>query len=155
MDAIAPTRIEARRFADMIADTDFPALMREYAAESSIDGMPPPAMHVDTYLALEAAGHIHVFCAYRGGHLVGFLAMLVSLLPHYSALAATTESWFVSAAARKGGTGKRLMDAAEAKARELGAVGFLISAPTGGSLERAAPMLGYRETNRVYFKALQ
>jgi GNAT superfamily N-acetyltransferase len=81
--------------------------------------------------------------------------MLVSLLPHYSALAATTESWFVSAAARKGGTGKRLMDAAEAKARELGAVGFLISAPTGGSLERAAPMLGYRETNRVYFKALQ
>ena len=81
--------------------------------------------------------------------------LLVPVLPHFGRKVGVSESYFVAAEYRKTGAGLRLLHAAEEAAREAGAVGVLVSAPTGGILERVMPGVGYRETNRVFFKGLQ
>jgi GNAT superfamily N-acetyltransferase len=116
--------------------------------------MPQIDPHLPMYRQLEAAGVLHAFGAFSGDELVGFLLMIVSPVPHYSAVVANTESFFVKDGHRKGGTGVRLLKMAEEHAKNLGAVGVFVSAPSGGRLSRAMPLLGFRETNRVFFRKL-
>jgi len=130
-------------------------LFAAYQRESSIPGLGPCNVQLDKYRQLEAAGALHTFVAYRGPDLVGFLSMIVTVLPHYGALVATTESFFVAEDARAGGTGMKLLRRAEDHARGLGAVGLLVSAPHGGRLAKIMPRAGYQETNRVFFRGLQ
>lgn len=134
---------------------DLVELLAQYAVESSIHGLGEINVRFDIYRQMEAVGALHTLAAYREGRMVGFLALLVSVLPHYGALTATTESFFVTQSARAGGTGLRLLRAAEDKARELGAVGLLVSAPAGGRLAQVMPRIGYGHTNEVFFKGLQ
>lgn len=142
-------------FEALANDPHFAALTAEYASESALGGMPKPAAHFDTYKRLEASGAMRVLCAFQGQTLVGFIILLVALNPHYSVLLATTESFFVAEAHRKTGAGLKLLRTAEEIAAELGAAGFLISAPTGGRLERLLPHTGFHETNRVFFRSLR
>lgn len=94
--------------------------------------------------------------AYLDDILVGFCHVLVSLNPHYSALLAVTESLFVAAAHRGTGAGLALLREAENVARERGAAGMLVSAPTGGTLAAVLEhSKGFRETNRAFFRGLQ
>lgn len=139
---------------DVRCAANIDAIMAEYAIESSIAGMPEAQAQWGLYANLEASGVLHVLGAFQGGNLAGALFMLVAVLPHYGAKVASTESFFVPAAMRKGGAGAILLREAERIAKELGAVGFLMSAPLGGRLAKAAPLLGFRETNRVFFKEL-
>jgi histone acetyltransferase (RNA polymerase elongator complex component) len=131
-------------------------LIAEYSAESNI---PELAKHqtgvrVDIYRALEAAGVARMLGAYDDDELVGFLLMIVSDLPHYGVRAATTESYFVQAVHRSGGAGLKLLHEAERIAQEAGAVGLLVSAPTGSRLDQVLPHVGYKRTNEVYFREL-
>jgi GNAT superfamily N-acetyltransferase len=144
--------VEACPIADIVAAAAFPQLAAEYVRDSLIDGMPPPAPDWTAYAALEAAGLLHGFAASVDGELVGFLGLLVSKVPRYAAPIATSESFFVARAHRKSGAGLKLLGAAEAKARELGSAGLLVSAPAGGALAEVLPRRGYAETNRVFFK---
>jgi len=132
------------------------ALLREYSQECGIAGLPKPKAEWLTYARLEHHGALHVVGAYLDGSLVGFCHVLVSLNPHYSALLAVTESLFVATAHRGTGAGLALLREAEAIARHRGAVGLLVSAPTGGSLaavlERSK---GFRETNRAFLQELR
>lgn len=144
--------IEKCTFAEIEADPNFPALLNEYAAESAIEGMPPPKIEPGTYHRLEAAGILHIFAAKASGRLVGFIFVLATVLPHYAKLIAVSESFFVAKAHRMSGAGLKLLKAAEDKARELGAAGPLVSAPSGGHLAEVLPRLGYVETNRVFFR---
>ena len=132
------------------------ALLREYSQECGIAGLPKPKAEWLTYARFEYYGALHVIGAYFDGILVGFCHVLVSLNPHYSAPLAVTESLFVAAAHRGTGAGLALLREAEAIARQRGAVGLLVSAPTGGSLaavlERSK---GFQETNRVFFRELR
>lgn len=130
------------------------ALLAEYGAESSIAGLGQQCAQFDTYYKLEAAGILHLVGAFRADQLVGFVIVMAAVLPHYGKKVATTESFFVAKNARKGGAGLRLLRAAEQKARDLGAVGFLVSAPVGGQLEQVLPRAGYENTNRVFFRGL-
>lgn len=130
-------------------------LLAEYAVESAIPGLGEINVQFDTYRQMEAAGVLHTLGAFRGNTMVGFLSFLVSVLPHYGALTATSESFFVAQNERAGGTGLRLLKAAQAQAKELGAVGLLVSAPAGGRLAQVLPRLGFEQTNEVYFKGLQ
>ncbi len=130
----------------------FPHLAAEYEAEALIDGMPSPLPDWDHYEKLEAAGQVHAFGAAIDGALVGFLGLLVAKVPRYAAPIATCESFFVAKAHRTTGAGLKLLAAAEAKARERGAPGMLVSAPSGGPLAEVLPRRGYAETNRVFFK---
>ena len=141
--------------AEIEASPDLAALLEEYAAESANDEIGPACPQIDTYRAMEAAGLFHAFAARCDGRLIGFMFLLVPVLPHFGRKVGVSESYFVAAEYRKTGAGLRLLHAAEEAAREAGAVGVLVSAPTGGILERVMPGVGYRETNRVFFKGLQ
>lgn len=136
------------------SDPSFGALVAEYAAECSIAGMPPCDFSREGYGALEACGLMSVAGAYVGGELAGFCTVLVSVIPHYGATAATTESVFVGKAHRGTGVGLQLVREAERIARDRGAVALFASAPVGGSMERLMPALGYRPTSTVFFRSL-
>lgn len=131
---------------------EFPALAAEYAAESAIDGLPPPAAKMETYRQLERAGMLHAFSARLDDALIGFITVLAPILPHYGVPVAVSESFFVAKTHRGTGAGLRLLRAAEDKARALGSPGLLVSAPFEGALLKVLPRIGYVETNRVFFK---
>ena len=141
--------------AEAFANPSFPALCREYAKEAAIAGLPDPREKLSAYQALEAGGSA-AFCAYGAfldDELIGFLALLTPVLPHYGAAIAVAESLFVAGAHRKTGAGLLLIRRAEKRAREAGSPGVLFSAPSGGRLSVLLPRIGYRETNRVYLKS--
>lgn len=149
--AISRISIDDLRFAPGID-----ALLRDYAAESAIAGLPVPKAEWLTYARMEHHGALHVIGAYIDGQLVGFCNVLVSLSPHYSVLIAVTESLFVSPSHRGTGAGLALLREAENVARERGAAGMLVSAPTGGTLAAVLErMSGFQETNRAFFRGLQ
>lgn len=131
---------------------NFAELVEEYATESSIDGLPHPSAQWSMYHTLEDAGALYCFGAFLEGLLVGFVAVLSHVMPHYGVGISTTESFFVARAYRKTGAGSRLRHAAERYAQERGSAGILISAPHGGSLAAVLPGVGYRQTNDVFFK---
>ncbi|MDR1242720.1 MAG: GNAT family N-acetyltransferase, partial [Deltaproteobacteria bacterium] len=88
--------------AEAFASRTFPALCREYAEESAIAGLPDPQEKLSAYQALEASGS-SVFCAYGaflGDMLIGFVALLTPVLPHYGITIAVAESLFVGSAYR-------------------------------------------------------
>jgi GNAT superfamily N-acetyltransferase len=128
-------------------------LMEEYAAESSIHGLPHPKAKIDLYKQLETVGILYAIGAFFEDTLVGFILIVSPIVPHYSAKISTTESFFVAKEYRKTGAGIKLRQAAESHAREIGSVGLLISAPLGSNLaEMLSCMKDYKETNRVFFK---
>ena len=129
-------------------------LLAEYGAASAIDGLGAPVAQIETYRQLESVGVLHLIGAYQGDALIGFLIMIISVLPHYGARVASTESFFVASASRKTGAGLALLHEAERIATTLGAVGFLVSAPVGSRLDCILVAKRYLETNHVFFKAL-
>ena len=135
-------------------EPNFKELTDEYAAESKIAEMPSYNLDINCYQQLEAAGIYHLFGAYVDDKLVGFIGVLVTRVPHYSVAISSTESFFVSAAYRKGGTGLKLLRTAEQCAKEQGAVILYCNAPEGGRLAKALPVFGYRESHRVFCRSL-
>ena len=135
------------------AAPEFADLAAEYDA-SRIEGMPPANPDWEMYRRLESAGLLFAFSATVDGRLVGYISVLVSVLPRYSARVATVESYFVAKAHRKTGAGLKLLKLAEDKARELNAPPMLVSAPADGDLAQVLPRLGYRATSTIFFKRL-
>lgn len=127
-------------------------LLDEYSAESAIDGLPTPKAKVDNYKTLEASGSLYILGAFLNDLMVGYITILFPILPHYSALVAVAESFFVAKAYRKTGAGLKLLKEAELHAKSAGSPGLLVSAPFGGNLAEVLPHVGYGETNRVFFK---
>lgn len=145
--------IEPSSIAELHATPNFEAILAEYAAESAIAGLPPPSAKVETYRTLEAARMLHTFSALTtSGQLAGFITVLAPELPHYSAVVAVAESFFVAKRYRMTGAGVELLHAAEDKALALGSPGLLVSAPFAGKLFEVLPRLGYVETSRIFFK---
>lgn len=131
------------------------ALLAEYAAECAIAGLPAPMPSREMYEAIEASGMARVIGAFCDDRLVGFIVLLVSFNPHYSAKLAVCESYFVGKDHRKSGAGLRLRNAAVDVAVDLGAKGIFICAPKGGKLAEVMEKSGdYIETNRVFFRGL-
>ncbi len=133
---------------------NFGALLEEYAAESSIYGLPHPKANIAMYKVMENSGMLKSFGAWVDGDLVGFITVLTVILPHYSEYVSVTESFFVSAQDRATGAGMRLLRCAENAAIVLKAKGLLVSAPMGSTLAQVLELTSYRETNRVFFKAV-
>ena len=140
--------------AEAFANKEFPALCREYAKESALAGLPDPQEKLSAYQALEASGSdvFSVFGAFLGDTLIGFVALLTPVLPHYGVAVAVAESLFVGSEYRKTGAGLMLIRQAEKRARERRSPGVLFSSPSGGRLAALLPRIGYRETNRVFLK---
>lgn len=144
--------IEPCMLADVEAAPELAALLAEYGAESANHEIGPVAPQLATYRAMEAANVFHAFSAVLDGELVGFLLLLTPVLPHFGKVVGVVESYFVASAHRKTGAGTLLRHAAERVAQEQGAVGIMLSAPTGGILEKVLPAAGYRDAARVFFR---
>lgn len=146
--------ITTEQLDDLFQAPNWPDLLAEYAAESAIDGLGAPNPQNDTYHALEQAGALKVVCARLDGELVGFITVLLSVLPHFGRLVGICESYFVAARHRRSGAGLLILLEAERIALEAGAVGFLVSAPLGGRLAGVLQRRGYEPASTVYFKPL-
>ena len=154
--------VEAMTFDDLSQQPGFPALLGEYAEECAVDSLPvnlDPARIISAYGPLADCGVLHMFGAFISEEdgvpaLIGFLSMIVCPLPKYDYTVAATESFFVAAIHRSTGAGLRLLHAAEACARAAGAVGMLVTAPSGGPLSKVLPRSGYSEKDQVFCRRL-
>lgn len=130
-------------------------ILAEYAVESAIEGLPPPAASREIYEAIEATGALRVIGAFDGEEVVGCLVLVVSVNPHYGIPLAVAESFFVSPEWRKTGAGMLMLQLAEDVARSMGAEGIFVSAPTDSRLAQVMNGIGfYRETTRAFFRRL-
>ena len=140
---------------ELIEDPRFAELVAGYEAECATAGLGDCIVQTATYKHLESTGLLRAVAAYAEGQLVGFVTVLTSMLPHFGKLVGTTESYYVHPDYRKGGLGAGLLRVAEAVAQDQGAVGFFVSAPAGGRLEKImGRTAGYRHSNTVFFKGL-
>jgi len=155
MTAIPICQVRKVTVAEVAAAPNLDYLFADYASEAKNKDLPEHRPNIAAYAGMERAGILHLFAAYHDDYLVGFITLLVTVIPHNDARMATVESFYVADDYRKGGTGQRLLDAAEAYAKLEGVLSFFVSAPIGGRLAQALPMLGYRETNRVFFRSLR
>jgi GNAT superfamily N-acetyltransferase len=142
-------------FPEIRACTGFDDLLAAYAAQSSLPEVGQGKAQLAAYAAMDAAGLLHIAGAFtEDGTLTGFISFIVAPLPHYGVPVATTESFFVHDAHRKGGAWKKLLAAVEQWAKELGAHTLLVSAAAQSALERAMPLSGYRHSNSVFARRL-
>lgn len=146
--------VEQSTVTQIMEAPNFGEMVLEYQEEALTPGMPTPSIRFDAYAALEALGILSVFSALRDGQLVGMITVLASRIPHYDRVLATTESFFVSKPHRSSGAGLQLLRLAEAKAREVGARGLLVSAPCGGVLGTVLPRVGYKSSSVIFYKVL-
>jgi GNAT superfamily N-acetyltransferase len=144
--------IKKIKFSDLENDQNFPDLRDEYSKECSIAGLPPIAERFEVYKRMEDVGFFHLFGAYSDDELVGFVSVIISIIPHYGVAVVVAESLFLSKDFRATTLGRSLINAAEDCAKDAGSPGLLFSAPTGGKLSKLLPNIGYRETNVTFFK---
>lgn len=123
---------------------NFLEILREYAEELAVEGLPHPSAKMEMYHQLEKIGILHPIAAYLGDKIIGFVNILMTVNPHYGVAIASTESFFVSKIHRDTGAGLKLRSEAEVIAKELGSAGFIISGPTGG------PLVALLEKSKVY-----
>lgn len=149
--------IEIRRISvqDAIDSQELGVLLDGYSRESAMPEIGTPDAQLHMYAAMEQAGALHAIGAYQSGDLIGFLLMIVSVLPHYGKPVGSTESFYVADYARHTGAGLELLREAERWALEMGAAAFLVSAPTRSRLEVVMQRQGYRQSNVVFAKGLQ
>jgi hypothetical protein len=131
------------------------ALLAEYDAESNVKGIQGTKVDPDAYRALERAGLLTAFGAYRAGALVGFLTLVTIENHKYRDLISSIESVFVGSSSRTFGTADKLIKAAQEEAVSRGAMGMLISSPTEGRLARAVSMWGFAPSHKIFFKPLR
>lgn len=141
--------------AEVFAAPNIDSVLAEYAAESSIAGLPAATPNRDMYAQLEATGFMQVVAAWQGEQLAGFIVLVVTPNPHYSQAIAVSESFFVAAKYRKTGAGLQLLGVAEILARQKGAVGMFVSAPVGSRLAQIMPRVGYPATTQAFFRSLK
>jgi GNAT superfamily N-acetyltransferase len=144
--------IKKIKFAELETAPNFLELRDEYAAECAIAGLPPIAEKFEMYRAIEDAGFFQLFGAYVNDKLVGFVSVVVSVIPHFGVPVAVAESLFVASQFRKFGLGLELIREAQSFAASKGSSGILFSAPTGGKLEQILPRMGFRATNTTFYK---
>lgn len=150
-----PLTIQKCTAQEILLNPLFPSLRCEYAHESAIAGLPDPSEKMEMYLAMDGYGVLQLYGAFMPSQtLVGFVAVLAPVLPHYGVTIAVCESLFVASAHRKTGAGMRLIRTAEQHAKEICSPGLLVSAPLGGRLATILPRIGYSETNRVFLKRI-
>ena len=137
----------------LMADPHYPQLIAEYGAECSIPEIGRINPQPDLYATLEQSGGFHLFGVYGGETLIGFVSLLIYVLPHYGVKVATTESIFLASAHRHSDTGTKMLEFIEAFAKEQGCKVMLYTAPLEGRFARLL-MCKHRCTNLVFVESL-
>lgn len=139
-------------FAELEKMPEFPALVEEYYSEAGNPGLPRPKYDSERYGQLCKLGLMHTFGVTVDGRLIGFMMIVVSVLPKYSLPVATLDTIFVGKAHRMSGAGVRLLQRAEQIAADLADGRLLASSPVEGALANLLERSGYLESNRIFFK---
>jgi ribosomal protein S18 acetylase RimI-like enzyme len=143
--------IEIRKcgVAEILDVGDAQGLIANYAEECLIPDAAPQRW---MYLAMEETGVLTCFGAFTGDglsgstgrstepspraqQLVGFVSVIVSVMPHHGKKVATVESLYADPVYRESGAGNLLMAEAERHAREAGCVCLTYTARVGSRLE--------------------
>lgn len=139
--------------AEIKSNRNFKRLADEYAAEGKLFGMPPTDEKIAVYTMIEKSGFFHIFGAFEGNKLIGFIALLIPVIPHYGVGVAVAESFFVGKQFRKRGAGIRLLNAALRESERLKTPGTIISLPPESELFQAlVKRPEYTEGNRVLYR---
>jgi GNAT superfamily N-acetyltransferase len=141
--------------AEAEAMPNLPEILEEYAKELVVEGAPPWQAKMELYYQLEAAGILQGFAAFVNDVMVGFVTVLITVLPHNGVIMAVTESYFVVKKFRGTQAGFKLLGEAEQYAKERGSPCLLVSAPVDGDLAKVLPRVGYTHTNSVFFRSLK
>lgn len=137
-------------------ESNGPALLAEYEAESANKRLPPAAANMELFRAIETSGAMFAAGAYREDQLIGFVVVISTKLPHYGVLFSTTQSFFVASEHRHTGAGVKLLRAAEEHAKDIGSPGLFISAPVGGVLvDVLSHSRHYSFTNAVFYRSFE
>lgn len=143
-------------FAEFQAAPNLADLLAGYARESALPELGGIDPQWAMYERMESAGVAVLLAAFSDDVLVGFLVLIVSVVPHFGRAIASTESIYVAPEHRKSGAGMRLLHEAESIARGTDAVGLYVSAPHGSQLAEVLDKhKSYRETNHLFFRGLQ
>ena len=136
---------------DIIKEHD---LLSLYAKESKSKLVPEKNPDFMLYSNLEKLGMFKCFGLYKDNNMVGFITLLITTMPHYSKLAGTVESFYVSKEHRKFGTGKSLLATVEEYLKNLKVDTLFLSAPLDSRLAKANRLFGFKATHMTYIKAL-
>ena len=139
--------------AEILDEANARSLIAAYADECCVpDAVPQREM----YLAMELAGMLTCFGAYVDGELVGFVSVIVSVMPHHGKLVATVESLYAAPEYRDRGAGIGLMGVAERHAEESGCVCLTYTARVGSRLETVLALrAGCERSHEMYTKWLK
>lgn len=131
-------------------------LLAEYAAEGITEGLGPVVAQWWLYRKMEESGLLHTIGAFLDDTLVGFITMVVMQRPHYEALIASYESYFVAESASKSGAGIALRNAARDLAASMGAIGMVFNAAVGSRADRFfSADNSLKHTHNVYLMVLK
>lgn len=120
-------------YIDILEDPNWPELQRQYSEECLVkDPVPQRA----TYETLEKLGLLHCFGALIDGKLVGFVSIIISVMPHHGKRMASIESIFVLPENRDSGVGLQLLAAAEGCAEHDGCDLIVYTTRIGSAMEK-------------------
>lgn len=148
MTAIRPCSVS-----EIFQAPSFAQLSAAYSDECALDGLVPPSPDFAIYQKLEAlCGQAFVVLGAfsDGGELVGFIALMTSINPHYGQVFCTSESFFVHPDHRKRGVGLKLLQQAKRIAKEGGAIGLKVSSRVGSKLDEIMQGTDAMHTNNTY-----
>ena len=100
-------------FSELSNDSKFDDLVRQYEEEALVPGFPEADLQFGQYRMMEVNGNFHMIAAYKNSELVGFVTIVMSVLPHSGKRFGSLESFFVAQEHRKHGPGFELLRAAE------------------------------------------
>jgi hypothetical protein len=142
-------------YRQLLDDAHWDALQAEYAEECSLPELGAVEPQRDLYAAMEDSGGLQCFGVYHRLELVGFISLLIYVLPHYGKKIATTESIFLARAHRRGISGMDMLGFIEAYAKGQGCEAILYTAPVRSRFSALLYIRKeYRHTNNVFVKAL-
>lgn len=121
---------------DLFAYKEFPKLVEMYIKESTYGRLLKFDVQLENYMPLHNSGKFKVFAAEMNGHLIGFINLILAVLPHHNNFLATVESFYVDKFFRHTGAGLKLKATAEKYAQEAGVKGIIYSAPLDSILEK-------------------
>lgn len=115
----------------------------------------PLEVNYDRYVALDEARMLHVAVARSAGKLVGYHIFVIRAPQHHmSTLMAFSDATYLKPRYRLGFNGIRFLRFAGESAKQTGAKGVYISSTTKKPFGKVLEWLGFRETERVYYKDL-
>lgn len=150
---MAKVVIKECKFSDIQISENFDELLKEYANELAINGLPHPKADIELYKKLDDSGIFQVIGAFIDNKIVGIITIILSVNQHYGKKIAVTESFYVGKEYRKTGAGLKLLKHAEIYAENNGSPGLFVTAPVNGTLADILPRVGYIKSNQVFFKS--